>query len=61
MTYDQALKLAEKLIADKIKSGNEAIFEAARGPDGRIDQMKLAVACAIATYKLADEMMEKKQ
>jgi hypothetical protein len=53
MIKDAAHDEAVKIIEDLLKSGDQALFDAARGPDGKVDQMKLVSGCWRATLKVA--------
>jgi hypothetical protein len=57
MTRDEALKQADDILEALLRSGNEKIFEACRGPDGRIDQTRLAKAAMRAREKIAAKIL----
>jgi uncharacterized protein YqhQ len=57
MTRQEALRQADSVIEQLLANGDEAIFNACRGPDGRIDQMKVVAAAMSAREKLADQYM----
>ena len=57
MTREQALAEADKLLLSMIRSGDPAIMESARGPDGRVDQTKIARAAMSARERLADQIL----
>jgi hypothetical protein len=58
MDRKTALELATQDIEALLKAGDERIFEAARRPDGTIDQMRLVAASMRATVKLAEKYMK---
>jgi hypothetical protein len=58
MTREEALKLAEDILEDVLRSGEGAVFDAARRSDGTIDQAKIVVAAVRAREKLADIIMK---
>lgn len=58
MTRAEALKQADEILESLIANGDEAIMEAARGEDGRIDQSKIAMAAMRARERLADQIMQ---
>ena len=55
---DAAHDEAVKIIEDLLRSGDPALFEAARGPDGKVDKMKLATGCYSATLKVAAKIRD---
>jgi hypothetical protein len=57
MTREEALRQADETLEALIKSGDEAIFAEATGPDGRVDTMKVALAAMRARERLADKIM----
>jgi hypothetical protein len=57
VTRKEALEEAESLILKLMSSGDEEIFAAARGPDGRVDQLRLVSSCLRARERLADKIM----
>lgn len=57
MTRDEALKAADEILLALMADGDPAIMEAARGPDGRIDQTRLVRAAMRARERLADRLM----
>lgn len=57
MTMAEALRQADETLEKLIASGDPVIMEAARGPDGKIDQEKLASAAMRARWRLAEKIM----
>ncbi len=58
MTREQAKRLAIEIVTDLVRSGNREVFEAARGPDGRIDKVNLVRAMWVTVEKMTDEMLK---
>ena len=58
MTYAEALKQAQDEMEEILRSGNAAVFEAARGPDGVVDQHKLVLAAMRATKRRTLEILD---
>ena len=56
MTREEALKQADIVLEELLRSGDEKLFEEARGPNGQIDTIKLAMAAASAREKIADKI-----
>ncbi len=57
MDRTEALRLADEYLERLIASGDAAIFEAARGPDGTVDTSKIAAGAMRARERLADEFI----
>jgi hypothetical protein len=57
MTRGEALAEADRLLDGLIRSGDEAIYKAARLPDGSVDQEALVAAALRARERLADKLM----
>lgn len=56
MTRAEALRQADEVLEQLLRSGDEKLFEAARRPDGQVDTIKLAMAAASVREKIADKI-----
>lgn len=56
MSREEALRQADAELESLIKAGDPAIMEAARVPDGKVDQARLATAAMRARERLADQI-----
>ena len=54
MNREESLKEADRILEDLIKSGDSAIFDASRSPDGIVKNLELVAAAMRAREKLAD-------
>jgi hypothetical protein len=57
VSREEALKLADAELERLLRSGDQQVFEAARGSDGRIDQARIVAAAIRARERLADKIM----
>lgn len=55
MTKERALAKAEAEVEKLLRSGDPAIFNVVKRPDGTIDRGKLIAAAIRATLRLAEE------
>lgn len=53
---DAAMKKAEEIMEHLLRSGDEQLFNAARRPDGTVDQVRLVEGCHRATLRIAEKI-----